>query len=93
MQFEAWRPLMRGQIVDVPASQKLAEKYTKTPAQIGLRWNLQHEVVTIPKSSRPDRIAENALIFDFELSQSDMKSLDALDRGRHIGPDPADFDF
>ena len=93
MQVEAWSPLMQGQIVDVPAVKTLAEKYGKTPAQIALRWNLQHEVVTIPKSSRPERIAENASIFDFELSPSDMKSLDVLDRGRHIGPDPADFDF
>ena len=71
---------MQGQIVDVPVVQELAKKYNKTPAQIALRWNLQHEVVTIPKSVRPSRIAENAQIFDFELSQEDMGLLDALDR-------------
>ena len=84
---------MQGQIVEVKVAQKLAEKYQKTPAQIVLRWNLQHEVVTIPKSSRPKRIEENAQIFDFELSQADMEMLDALDQGKHIGPDPANFNF
>ena len=90
---EAWSPLMQGQIVNVPVVQKLAEKYKKTPAQIALRWNLQHEVVTIPKSGRPKRIAENVLIFDFELSEADMKTLDALDEGKRTGPDPHNFSF
>lgn len=84
---------MQGQIVNVEAAQKLAEKYEKTPAQIVLRWNLQHEVVTIPKSSRPNRIEENAQIFDFELSPEDMELLNALDQGKHFGPDPANFNF
>ena len=72
---------------------KLAEKYNKTPAQIALRWNLQHEVVTIPKSKTPKRIAENADIFDFELSAEDMQTLDALDQGKRVGPDPNNFNF
>ncbi|MBN1482886.1 aldo/keto reductase [candidate division KSB1 bacterium] len=93
IQFEAWSPLMQGQIVDVESAQKLAAKYQKTPAQIVLRWNLQHEVVTIPKSSRPERIAENAQIFDFELSPEDMELLNALNQGKHFGPDPANFNF
>jgi diketogulonate reductase-like aldo/keto reductase len=93
IQVEAWSPLMEGRIVTVQAVQMLAEKYGKTPAQIVLRWDLQHEVVTIPKSTRPDRIAENTRIFDFELSPEDMDVLDALDGGRRIGPDPANFDF
>ena len=74
-------------------AQKLAEKYNKTPAQIVLRWDLQHEVVTIPKSVNPDRITENSQIFDFELSQADMDLLDALDQGKRVGPDPDNFDF
>ena len=93
IRVEAWSPLMQGQIVDVPSIQNLAEKYNKTAAQIALRWNLQHEVVTIPKSVKPARIAENAEIFDFELSQADMEMLDALDQEKHIGPDPANFNF
>ena len=84
---------MQGRIVTVPAVQKLAEKYTKTPAQIALRWDLQHKVVTIPKSSHPNRIAENAQVFDFQLSQADMDVLDELDEGKRIGPDPDNFNF
>jgi diketogulonate reductase-like aldo/keto reductase len=84
---------VKGEIVNEPGAQKLAKKYNKTPAQIALRWDLQHEVVTIPKSIRPNRIAENADIFDFELSEVDMKALDALDEGRRTGPDPYNFNF
>lgn len=93
IQVEAWSPLMQGEIITVPTVQELAKKYQKTPAQITLRWNLQHEVVTIPKSERPNRIAENAQIFDFELSQEDMNLLDALDQGKRVGPDPNNFNF
>jgi diketogulonate reductase-like aldo/keto reductase len=91
IQVEAWSPLMSGQIFTVATLQKLAEKYARTPAQIALRWNLQHEVVTIPKSTHAHRIAENSLIFDFELSQADMNLLDALDEGKRTGPDPDTF--
>ncbi|GAB4547772.1 MAG: hypothetical protein Kow0063_42520 [Anaerolineae bacterium] len=84
---------MQGQIVTEQVVRELAEKYNKTPAQIVLRWDLQHEVVTIPKSVHANRIAENAQIFDFELSEADMRVLDALDEGRRVGPDPYNFNF
>ena len=93
IQVEAWSPLMQGQIVNVPIVQQLAKKYNKTPAQIALRWNLQHHVVTIPKSSRPSRIEENAQLFDFALSQEDMSQLDELNQGKRVGPDPDNFNF
>ncbi len=93
IQVEAWSPLMQGRIVTQRSVQELAEKYDKTPAQIVLRWDLQHEVITIPKSIHPNRIAENAQIFDFELSQADMNVLDALDVGKRVGPDPDNFHF
>ena len=93
IQLQAWSPLISGQIASNEAVLRLGEKYQKTPAQIALRWDLQHEVVTIPKSKNPDRIAENADIFDFELSDEDMNQLDSLDEGYRIGPDPDDFDF
>jgi diketogulonate reductase-like aldo/keto reductase len=93
IQVEAWSPLMQGQILTEPAVQKLAEKHQKTPAQIVLRWDLQHGVVTIPKSVHANRIAENTRVFDFELSQADMDLLDALDEGKRVGPDPYTFDF
>ena len=93
IQVEAWSPLMKGQVVTESTIQALAEKYHKTPAQIVLRWDLQHGVVAIPKSSNPDRIVENTQIFDFELSEGDMETLDALDQGKRTGPDPNNFSF
>lgn len=93
IQLEAWSPLMQGHIVSVPDIQNMAKKYNKTEAQVVLRWDLQHGVVTIPKSVSPNRITENMQIFDFELSQEDMDVLDALDKGKRFGPDPADFNF
>jgi diketogulonate reductase-like aldo/keto reductase len=93
IQVEAWAPLVQGQIITEPVAQKLAEKYEKTPAQIALRWDLQHEVVTIPKSTNPNRIVENAQIFDFELSPADMDLLDTLDEGKRVGSHPDTFNF
>jgi diketogulonate reductase-like aldo/keto reductase len=84
---------MQGHLGEESEIVALAEKYGKTPAQIILRWDIQHEVVTIPKSATPSRIAENAQVFDFELSQDDMAVLDALDQGKRFGPDPDTFDF
>ena len=93
IQLEAWSPLMRGKISTVAEITQLAEKYHKTPVQIVLRWDVQHGVVTIPKSVHKDRIIENTRIFDFELSSEDMTLLDRLDRGERVGPDPDNFDF
>ncbi|WP_274654838.1 aldo/keto reductase [Paenibacillus humicola] len=87
IQLEAWSPLMQGKL-DQPLIADLAAKYGKTPAQIILRWDLQHEIVTIPKSVRQARIQENAGVFDFTLSDEDMKALDGLNQNRRFGPDP-----
>ena len=93
IRVEAWTPLVKGEIVNERVAQRLGQKYGKTPAQIVLRWGIQHGVVTIPKSVRPQRMAENADIFDFELSKAEMKELDALDEGRRTGPNPYNFNF
>jgi diketogulonate reductase-like aldo/keto reductase len=93
IQVEAWSPIMQGQVAAEKTILELARRYQKTPAQITLRWDLQHGVATIPKSRSPDRIAENARIFDFELTQEDMRRLDGLDMGKRLGPDPDDVDF
>jgi diketogulonate reductase-like aldo/keto reductase len=92
IQLEAWSPLMQGNL-DLPILTQLAEKYGKSAAQIVLRWDLQNEVVTIPKSITPSRIAENAQVFDFELSADDMAALSELNENRRFGPDPDNFDF
>lgn len=93
IQYEAWSPFMQGKLFTLDICESLAKKYGKSPAQVILRWNLQKGVVTIPKSSKKERIASNADIFDFELSQEDISHLDELDRSERIGPDPDNFDF
>ena len=65
---------------------RLAEQYGKTPAQIVLRWHLQRAASVIPKSVRPGRIAENLALFDFLLSDSDVRAIDALDQNRRGDP-------
>ena len=71
-----------------PVIGALAATYGKTPAQIVLRWHLQHGLSAIPKSVRPERIAENFDLFDFELTTDDLAAIDALDTGVRGGPDP-----
>jgi len=92
IQLEAWSPIMKGNL-DLPVLQELAAKYGKTPAQIVLRWDLELGVVTIPKSVRRERIAENADIFDFELSEEDIRAIDALNKNHRFGPHPDEFLF
>ncbi len=93
IQYEAWSPIMQGKIFEMNEFTILAEKYHKTAAQVVLRWDLQKGVVTIPKSSKKERIIANADIFNFELSEEDMRLLDNLDKGHRFGPDPDNFDF
>jgi diketogulonate reductase-like aldo/keto reductase len=93
IQFEAWSPLMQGEIFDIPLLNDLAAKYGRTVAQIVLRWDIQKGVVTIPKSTREERIKENMEIFDFEIDAEDMTAIDALDKGRRVGSDPDNFNF
>ncbi|MCR6596098.1 glyoxal/methylglyoxal reductase [Bacillus halotolerans] len=93
IQLEAWSPLMQGQLLDNEVLTQIAEKYNKSVAQVILRWDLQHEVVTIPKSIKEHRIIENADIFDFELSQEDMDKIDALNQDERVGPNPDELLF
>ena len=93
IQYEAWSPLMQGNIFDLDIMKDMAAIYNKTIAQIVLRWDLQKGVVTIPKSSKKERIKANSELFDFTLSGEDVKLLDSLDKGKRFGPDPDNFDF
>ncbi|UJH69001.1 aldo/keto reductase [Allomuricauda sp. SCSIO 65647] len=93
IQYEAWSPLMQGHIFDMEEFKGLAGKYNKSIAQIALRWDLQKGVVTIPKSSKKERIIANADIFDFELSEEDVQLVNRMDKGKRFGPDPDNFDF
>lgn len=93
IQLEAWSPLKQGELLTEPTIVKMAERHQKSPAQIILRWDLQNEVVTIPKSINEKRIIENAAIFDFELSNEEMEQLNSLNKNERIGPDPDNFNF
>jgi diketogulonate reductase-like aldo/keto reductase len=76
--LEAYSPLGTGAIFDVPLLQELAKKYKKSIAQICIRWSLQMDFLPLPKSVTPERIRENARVFDFELSAEDVKTIAAL---------------
>ncbi|BEJ09241.1 hypothetical protein CcaverHIS641_0601560 [Cutaneotrichosporon cavernicola] len=76
--MEAWGPLARGTRFDHPVIKKMAEKYGRDPAQIMLRWGLQHDHIVIPKSVSLERIESNAQVFDFEITPEDMAELDGL---------------
>lgn len=92
---EAYSPL-GGQDSDAISKKTvkdIAAKHGKTPAQVLLRWDLQQDIVTIPKSIKRERIRENCRIFDFELSGDEIKALGALNENKRNGADPDDFDF
>ncbi|WP_025680982.1 aldo/keto reductase [Paenibacillus massiliensis] len=93
IQLEAWSPLMQGQLLEHKELQEVATRHGKTVAQIIIRWDLQNGVVTIPKSIKAHRFAENANVFDFELSPQDMQLISSLNQDMRVGPDPDNFDF
>jgi methylglyoxal/glyoxal reductase len=88
IQVEAYSPLARGERFNHPRITALATKYSKTPAQLMIRWGLQHGLVVIPKSTREERIRENSQVFDFEISAEDMRSLDSLNEDLRLNWDP-----
>jgi diketogulonate reductase-like aldo/keto reductase len=90
---EAWGPLAGGKILDNPELKSIAEKYNKSVAQLCIKWCLQHNVLPLPKSSNKDRMVENANVFDFSISSSDMEFIDKLPYigGSNIDADKIDF--
>jgi diketogulonate reductase-like aldo/keto reductase len=80
IQVEAYSPLTHGRSLGEEPIASIARRYGKTTAQLLLRWDIQHGLVTIPKSTHRARIEENAQVFDFALSDEDMRRLDSLDR-------------
>ena len=85
---KAYCPLARASRLREPTLLGLSAKYGVTPAQVLLRWALEHDVVVIPKSFNRKRIAENRDVFDFSLDADDMAALDALDEGLRFNRDP-----
>jgi 2,5-diketo-D-gluconate reductase A len=90
---EAWSPIARGKVNDDPVIQQVAESVGRTPAQVTLRWHVQRGDIVFPKSVNRGRMEENFAIFDFELDESAMAALTALDRGERTGPNPDEFNY
>ena len=88
--IEAWSPLARGRVVDEPLLINIGQKYQKSSSQVTLRWHVQKDLIVIPKSVNPLRIAENMQIFDFELTDTEMQQIDSLNEDFRTGPNPDD---
>ncbi|PTI73774.1 aldo/keto reductase [Staphylococcus succinus] len=88
---ESWSPLMNAQILDDETVKAVATETGKSPAQVIIRWNIEHGVVVIPKSVTPSRIEENLDVFDFTLTTEQIEQLDHLNEDRRIGPDPIGY--
>lgn len=89
----AYRGTLPKRTFDDPTILEIADAHGKTAAQVMLRWHLQEGRSAIPKSVRPERIAENFDVFDFELSDDEITAIDGLDTGIRGGPEPKDVDL
>jgi diketogulonate reductase-like aldo/keto reductase len=89
IQLEAYSPLTKGHMLNDPKLLAIAKKYSKSAAQILIRWVLQKEIVIIPKSSRKERILENADVFDFKISPEDIRLLDSFNQNLCTSWDPS----
>jgi diketogulonate reductase-like aldo/keto reductase len=88
--LEAYSPLTKGERLGDATLARVAARRGVSPAQVLIRWALQHDVVVIPKSARRERIVQNARVFDFALDEKDMAALDALHEDLHTSWDPTD---
>jgi 2,5-diketo-D-gluconate reductase A len=92
---QAWSPIAQGQVLDDPVITGIAGELGRSPAQVVLRWHIQHGSIVFPKSTTPARIQENLELFDFELESQDIARIDALHRGEagRTGPNPDTFAY
>lgn len=90
--MESWSPFMNAQILNDETLNEIGKEVNKSAAQVIIKWNMQHNVVVIPKSVTSSRIEENIDVFDFELSAEQMKRIDDLNKDQRIGPDPDAFE-
>lgn len=86
---EAWSPLIQGQAFEREVLIRMAEKYEKSVAQICVRFCLQSHVLPVPKSTHPERMKNNADVFDFVISEEDMREIETLEKFGRIGNDPS----
>lgn len=90
IKIESWSPLCanKNNLLDEQILKDLANKYSKTPAQIVLRWNIERGLIVIPKSSNPGRQRENIDLFDFSLTAEDIEKVNSLNKDLRVGPHP-----
>ncbi|MHC1770669.1 MAG: aldo/keto reductase [Flexilinea sp.] len=95
IEIEAWSPLggTGGSLLQEETLKEIAAKYGKTPAQIIIRWDLQQNMIVMPKSTHKDRIRQNSNVYDFELSTEDSSLLDNMNMNKRTGADPDTFTF
>jgi 2,5-diketo-D-gluconate reductase A len=90
---EAWSPIGQGRgLLDAPELSEIAQAHGKSPAQVVLRWHVQIGNIVFPKSSTAERIRENYAIFDFELGDDEVETINGMERAERLGPDPDKFD-
>ena len=92
---EAWAPIAKGRVNDDPTIKEIAGRVGRSPAQVALRWHIQRGDIVFPKSTHAERMRENFAIFDFRLSDDDVATITALDRGEdgRTGPNPNLMDW
>ena len=90
---EAWSPIGSGRLLENESLKEIAQKYDKTVAQLCIRYVLQNDILPLPKSVTPERIEENTRLFDFEIEDEDMKTIDAMENIGYSGLDPDEVDF
>lgn len=91
---ESWSPLGQGgALLSQPVLSQIAEKHGKTPAQVILRWHTQNQHIVIPRSSNPERIAQNLDVFDFTLDDQDLQAIAHIPQTGRLGPNPDTFDM
>ena len=92
---EAWSPIAQGRVLEDPSIADIAAAHGKSVAQVVLRWHIQRGDIVFPKSTSPQRMAENIALFDFSLDGDQMAVISGLDRGvdGRLGPDPDTFDW
>ncbi len=97
IKVQAWSPLGGGatakELLANDTLVSIGKKHNKSAAQVVIRWNIQRDVIVLPKSSNKDRIAQNIDVFDFELSLEDMKAIDDLNTNSRVGSHPENFNF
>ncbi len=95
IKVEAWSPIAQGAVLDDDVIGKVAAAHGRTASQVTLRWHVQRGDIVFPKSTHQERMRENFAIFDFELTDAEMASITALDRGEdgRTGPNPNTFDM